>query len=1307
MKFCLYIAVLLFALFSVKSAQTQIYPLQHYSSENGLATRGIYDITQDRTGRMWFSTGIGISSYDGFSWTNYGEEQGVPKRKYSKIYCDEQGVIWTAPGSITDNVLYFAYGRWNKIDKVPESISSGSEITGLGAARINGNPVVCLSTYSGAYVFSDNGWKRFGTAEGLADDYIYSSSQNGKKFYLATRKGITVIEDGKADNSINGKIPPDFGTVLKTSFDIKSGHGKERIWILASNKIGYIEDENFRLVNSSFELPLKSVLDFFYLTVCNHGEVYFGNVWSRNILNSKSGEYFTLSSQNGFASDGNTSVFCDREDNVWFSDYRGIDKLNTLAFRNHSTLNGLGENDISAVTEIEPGVCAFGHNTGITIFRNYHFKYIPFEKLPGFMPTSSRVLDFFRDRSGSMWFAASKLGAGKINADGIIKWYEIPKGIYTYSVNEDKNGNIIASCQNGIYMLKDGSFEKLPVEGADALQCRRLFNFGDGIVWGVSPFGIVKIGDKKVAYIKNAGSISEKSSFALFKDDDGRMFAGNEKGLHEIINDSLVKFSQNGFEINDAVFSITKDKNCGYIWFGTSVNLVGWNGSGNIKKFNSFNGLVKGEISRAGLFIDGRNTMWIGTDAGLSRYIPSLDYGDRIIPVPEIIDVEDYFGNIYSPTDEISAGNGNAALKFRVRGISFVSEKMMEYRIKLDGYDRDWVIIKQEDINDITYKNLQPGNYRFRMAVRNFSGEWSNEVTSGEIKINGPFYKRWWFILLFVVLIIFNTLYFYNRYLRRKYTTFLENKVRQRTSELEASQNELRKILASLEETVDERTRELAQSETKFRSIIEQASDGIAIYELNSRKLLLANPAYAGMLGYTEEEMLNLTLYDIVAHDRDSIDHYIENVIKEDLILIQERFHRRKDNSVFPVEVSISMIYYHDIEAMCVLIRDITERRKIQHALHESERKFREIVELLPEAVYETDEFGNLTFVNKQGLKLFGYTREDNIIGKSIIESIAPEDREIAVTTMMEALSGKIPVGAKFTGIRKDGTRIPVYINKAPIVDRGKCLGIRGIAVDMTQQIIIEEKLRSNAEKLRELNATKDKFFSIIAHDLRAPFTGFLGFSELLYQEADNLSREEIKSYARALKNSAKNNFELLENLLQWGRLQSGAIRIKNEKIELSQCIENVLRLLRFNYENKEIEVRNNAAAPVYAKGDCNIVQLVLQNLLINSIKFTKRKGKIAIQCERNDGMVSVSVIDNGVGIPEETMKKLFTLNTHISSPGTEKEAGTGLGLLVCKEMIEKMNGKISVESAEKLGTTVTISIPSFEADGSGIISEL
>ncbi|MCE1165731.1 MAG: PAS domain S-box protein, partial [Bacteroidetes bacterium] len=1037
MRFSIYIAVIIVFFLLLKTGQSQIYPVQHYSTENGLATRGVYDITQDKNGRMWFSTGVGISTYDGYSWTNYGEEQGVPKHRYSRIFCDDEGVIWAAPVTTLDEVIYYSKGKWEKLPLLPKSILTECEISGLGVVRKNGFPAVYLSTYQGVYIYSEKGWERVGLNEGLADELIYSSALDGTKFYLATRKGISIIENGIIDNSLNAKIPSNFGTVLKIAADKNTGSNTEKLWMLSKDRIGYLERDSFVTVNSGFSLSLKSVLDFFFLTVCPHGEVYFGNVWTRYTLNSQSGGYVLLTEENGFAAEGNTSAFRDREDNVWFSDYKGIDKINTLAFRNHTALNGLGENDVSAIVELGPQSYAFGHNAGITIFSKYHYRYIPFENLPGYVINGSRVLDFHKDKTGTVWFAASKMGAGTVDAEGNIEWFRPPDGVFINSVKENSKGDLIFASSEGLYKLKNGRFETFDYNGIGKIQVRRLFDLGGNFLWAATTSGFFRISDSEVKCIKTSGSISEKSAFAVYKDRDGTIYAGTEKGLFEIVNDSLVTFRRNGFEINDAVFAITKDTVNGYLWFGTGANLIRWNGSDRIKKFNSLNGLVKGEISRAGLLFDSRNTLWIGTDAGLSRYIPALDYENENIPVPEIISAEDLTGNKYSPAEEISTGNGNASLKFSVRGISFVSEKLMEYRIKLDGFDKDWILINQEDADNIVYKNLQPGDYKFRMSVRNYSGIWSEEISSGDIKIKSAFYKRWWFVLLVIAAVIFNILYFYNRYMKRKYTRYLENKVRQRTSELEVSQSELKQTLASLEEKVEERTRELAESENKLRSVIEQASDGIAIYEIESRRLILVNPAYADMLGYTDKEMLNMTIYDVVAHEKESIDHYIENVVRDDKILIKERHHRRKDGSLLPVEVSISMIFYHDIEAMCVIIRDITERRKIQHALHESEKKFREIVELLPEAVFETDVSGNITFVNRQGLDLFGYSEDDKIIGRSIIESIAPEETERAAGLMMEVLRGKIHAGTNFTGIKKDGTRIPIYINKAPIIDGG------------------------------------------------------------------------------------------------------------------------------------------------------------------------------------------------------------------------------------------------------------------------------
>jgi signal transduction histidine kinase/DNA-binding NarL/FixJ family response regulator len=239
-----------------------------------------------------------------------------------------------------------------------------------------------------------------------------------------------------------------------------------------------------------------------------------------------------------------------------------------------------------------------------------------------------------------------------------------------------------------------------------------------------------------------------------------------------------------------------------------------------------------------------------------------------------------------------------------------------------------------------------------------------------------------------------------------------------------------------------------------------------------------------------------------------------------------------------------------------------------------------------------------------------------------------------------------------------------------------------------------EDTLRKNEMQLVELNATKDKFFNIIAHDLKNPFTSLLGSSELLFQNIDKMDHENIKELALLQNESAKGGYAILQNLLDWSRSQTGSIKYNPVRINMSNLIIENISNLQFLASNKEINMFSEAAKDIYIFTDENMINTVLRNLLSNSIKFTHRGGNVIVNIKPGSDEVIISVKDNGTGIPQQNIDKLFRIDTKYSTPGTDKEQGTGLGLKLCREFIEKLGGRIWVKSAVNAGSEFMFSIP-------------
>lgn len=237
------------------------------------------------------------------------------------------------------------------------------------------------------------------------------------------------------------------------------------------------------------------------------------------------------------------------------------------------------------------------------------------------------------------------------------------------------------------------------------------------------------------------------------------------------------------------------------------------------------------------------------------------------------------------------------------------------------------------------------------------------------------------------------------------------------------------------------------------------------------------------------------------------------------------------------------------------------------------------------------------------------------------------------------------------------------------------------------------KELAKSERHLQKLNNTKDKFFSIIAHDLKNPFNALLGFSETLNQNYKDLSREQVYTYIDIIYKSATNLYLLLENLLEWSRNQTGNIIYKPELLNLKELVEREIDNIIANAESKSIKIRININSELKPFADKNLISTVIRNLLNNAVKFTHPGGTITVSASEKEEFIEASVSDNGIGIGKSEQKKLFNLDYNITTVGTNDEKGTGLGLILCKEFVEKNGGELRVESEAGIGSTFTFTM--------------
>jgi PAS domain S-box-containing protein len=369
---------------------------------------------------------------------------------------------------------------------------------------------------------------------------------------------------------------------------------------------------------------------------------------------------------------------------------------------------------------------------------------------------------------------------------------------------------------------------------------------------------------------------------------------------------------------------------------------------------------------------------------------------------------------------------------------------------------------------------------------------------------------------------------------------------------------------------------------------------------------------------------------------------------------------------------------------------DVNERKHIEEQIIQ----LSQAVKQSPATIVITDLNGNIEYVNPKFTETTGYTYEEALAQNPRIlksgEKSTDEYKELWETIT----SGKEWHG-EFHNRRKNGKLYWEFASISPIRNKkGAITHFLAIKEDITERKQAELQLQKYAGELKIANETKNKFFSIIAHDLKNPFSGIIGLSEYLKEEAHQLDRDKIAEYAELVNSAAVETLRLLENLLDWARLQQNAITFDPSEFSVVEVVQEVINLLAENAGQKSISLIYNIPAGLNLLADRNMVTTIIRNLVSNAIKFSPFNKLIKIQSVETETSVKISVIDQGNGISKENQHKLFKLESNFSTHGTNNEKGTGLGLILCKEFITKHGGEIRVESEEGKGSEFCFTIP-------------
>lgn len=378
----------------------------------------------------------------------------------------------------------------------------------------------------------------------------------------------------------------------------------------------------------------------------------------------------------------------------------------------------------------------------------------------------------------------------------------------------------------------------------------------------------------------------------------------------------------------------------------------------------------------------------------------------------------------------------------------------------------------------------------------------------------------------------------------------------------------------------------------------------------------------------------------------------------------------------------------------------IPDNEKTHLQLLRDEDVFLSILENLNSGVALIDENGKFISYNKKFLNLFGLSEESTI--KNVNDQKWSEWRvfgeDLKFLDVDEHPVRKAAITGKAVKNKLVGVILPLkeditwmLISAEPVFNKeGKIVKTICTYLDVTEHKLVDAALRQSEHNLRELNATKDKMFSVISHDLKSPFTIIIGFTELLMNKLREKDTETALQYATTVYDSAWQSIDLLTNLIEWSRMHTGRIIVHPSVFDYKQLISEVISLYKPAAEHKSIKINLNAPDDIQLYADRSMIASVLRNLVSNAIKFSNPGGLITLNAFENGSTITTEIIDNGIGMDKELIARIMKSEGYLSKPGTRKESGTGLGLIITKDFIVKHKGTFSIESNIGRGTKLS-----------------
>ena len=487
----------------------------------------------------------------------------------------------------------------------------------------------------------------------------------------------------------------------------------------------------------------------------------------------------------------------------------------------------------------------------------------------------------------------------------------------------------------------------------------------------------------------------------------------------------------------------------------------------------------------------------------------------------------------------------------------------------------------------------------------------------------------------------------------------------------------------------------LKESEEKYRLLFENMTNGFqlseVVYDENNNpvdfKILAVNKYFSDFSGLDYKEVVGKTIKEVYPTvDIEMVDKY------NSVAITGEPIQYEYFSKTFNKYVKFLAFSPQKGQFACIY-EDISKQKNAEKALKESEEKFRLMLKNSNDIFVLVNKHGEQFFISDIAKNITGYTPEE--LKGSLSNVIYSEDLDLVLEHWNDVLSNKEEIfRVQYRHKHKEKGFVWLEAVAQNLLDNPSINAVISNVRDISYNKETEKLLIEREKQLQQLNVDKDRFMSILAHDLKSPFNAILGLSELLSKNIHRYDIDKIEDFSNRINKSAQSTYALLENLLMWSRLNAGSIPFEPQKMNFAFICTETIETLTPIADSKSITINYLAANEVTLSADAEMLKIVLRNLISNAIKFTKNGGRIDVYAEQGQNIVTITVSDNGIGIGSDEMSKLFDPTQMFTTTGTANEKGTGLGLLLCKEFVEKHSGKIWVESVLGKGSAFIFMLP-------------